>query len=37
MNEQTLQRLKQMKLQGMATAFKTTLEDGRMAAELNVT
>jgi DNA replication protein DnaC len=32
MNEQTLQRLKQMKLQGMAMAFKTTLEDGRMAS-----
>jgi hypothetical protein len=30
MNEQTLQRLKQMKFQGMAIAFKTTLEDGRM-------
>jgi len=32
MNDQTLQRLKQMKFQGMATAFKTTLEDGRMAS-----
>jgi len=32
MNELTLQRLKQMKFQGMATAFKTTLEDGRMAS-----
>jgi DNA replication protein DnaC len=30
MNEQTLYRLKQMKLQGMAMAFKTTLEDRRM-------
>ena len=30
MNELTLQRLKQMKFQGMATAFKTTLEDGRI-------
>jgi DNA replication protein DnaC len=30
MNEQTLQRLRQMKFQGMALAFKTTLEDGRM-------
>ncbi|TFG74235.1 MAG: ATP-binding protein, partial [Thermodesulfobacteriales bacterium] len=32
MNDQTLQRLKQMKFQGMAMAFKTTLEDGRMAS-----
>jgi DNA replication protein DnaC len=32
MNELTLQRLKQMKFQGMAMAFKTTLEDGRMAS-----
>jgi DNA replication protein DnaC len=32
MNEQTLQRLKQMKFQCMATAFKTTLEDGRMSS-----
>jgi len=31
MNEQTLKRLKQMNFHGMATAFKTTLEDGRMA------
>ncbi len=31
MNEKTLQHLKQMKFHGMATAFKTTLEDGRMA------
>jgi len=31
MNEQTLQQLKQMNFHGMATAFKTTLEDGRMA------
>ena len=32
MNEKTLQRLKQMNFLGMATAFKTTLEDGRMAS-----
>ena len=32
MNDQTLQRLKQMKFHGMATAFKTTLEDGRMSS-----
>ena len=31
MNEQTLQKLKQMKFNGMATAFKSTLEDGRLA------
>jgi DNA replication protein DnaC len=32
MNEQTLLHLKQMNFHGMATAFKTTLEDGRMAS-----
>ncbi len=32
MNEKTLQYLKQMNFLGMATAFKTTLEDGRMAS-----
>ena len=32
MNDQTLQRLKQMNFHGMAIAFKTTLEDGRMAS-----
>jgi len=32
MNDQTLQRLKQMKFQGMAIAFKTTLENGRMVS-----
>jgi DNA replication protein DnaC len=31
MNEQILHQLKQMNFHGMATAFKTTLEDGRMA------
>ena len=32
MNEQTLQHLKQMNFHGMVTAFKTTLEDGRMTS-----
>ena len=32
MNDQTLQKLKQMKFLGMAMAFNTTLEDGRMAS-----
>lgn len=31
MHENILHQLKQMNFQGMATAFKTTLEDGRMA------
>jgi DNA replication protein DnaC len=29
MNETILQKMKQMKLNGMAAAFKTSLEDGR--------
>ena len=29
MNDQTLQKLKQMNFHGMAMAFKTTLEDAR--------
>lgn len=31
MNEATLQKMKQMKFLGMAQAFRTTLEDGRMS------
>lgn len=31
MNEQTLQRMKQMKFYGMARAFTTTMENGQMA------
>lgn len=32
MNEQTLQKMKQMKFYGMAAAFRTTLEEGRPSA-----
>jgi DNA replication protein DnaC len=31
MNEQTLQKMKQMKFYGMARMFRTSIEDGRMA------
>jgi DNA replication protein DnaC len=30
MNEETLQKMKQMKFYGMARMFRTTIEDGRM-------
>jgi DNA replication protein DnaC len=32
MNEQTLQKMKQMKFYGMAAAFRTSIEDGRASA-----
>ena len=32
MNEQTLQKMKQMKFYGMASAFRTTIEEGRSSA-----
>jgi DNA replication protein DnaC len=32
MNEQTLQKMKQMKFYGMASAFRTTIQEGRTAA-----
>jgi hypothetical protein len=32
MNEQTLQKMKQMKFYGMAAAFRATAEEGRSSA-----